>query len=369
MNKARYGNYAKLIAFFLVAVLLIIGFGFATEGWWQDAEPLDSDNTSDNLKDNNTIDTSTDTNPPTPPEIVTPEYTNSITGLEITEEEARKRHYAFVLDTDSPLYGISSCDLVAEFPTENDSTRLLAFSNIADKFSKIGSISPTRTYISNVGRFFSSIIIYNGNDGTAVTESCEIRGSAFDLSERLGHSYTEYTKFTYTNGDLISAGIFNTNINITAEKDAKSPYNFVDFGSMLSLGGTAAKTVILPFSDRSETELYYKSTDKCYTFNKNGSAKNDMLNDKKTTFKNVFILFADTVTYEAQETTELVMKTIGAGSGYYITEGNSIPITWESTSDGTMTMYDKDGEKLTVNRGNSYIGFIKSSKAENVKIS
>ncbi len=369
MNKARYGNYAKLIAFFLVAVLLIVGFGFATEGWWQDSEETNKLNGSDKPKEDETDAPSMETDTPDKPVILTPEFTNSITGLEITEDAARKRHFAFVLDTDSPLYGISFCDMIAEFPTENDSTRLLAFTNTPEKLSKIGSIAPTRAYISNVGRFFSSIIVFNGNDGAAISESCDTRGSAFDLSERSGYYYTEYTKFTYTNGDLISAGIFNTNINTTAEKEANIPYVFADFGETVTLGTSTAKTVILPYTDRSETELYYQSTEKCYTLNKNGSAKNDILNDKKTTFKNLFILFVDTVTYEAQNSTELVMKTVGSGNGYYVTEGYSTAITWVTDSDGNMTMYDNDGEKLTINRGSSYIGFIKSSKSSEIKIS
>ena len=369
MNKARYGNYAKLIAFFLVAVLLIVGFGFATEGWWQDTEEDKPNTDTDNPKDNISNDTSENTNNQDAPVIAEPEYINSITGLEISEDAARNRHYAFVLDTDSPLYGLSLCDLIAEFPTESESTRLLAFINNTDKLSKIGSIAQTRSYISNVSRFFSSIIVHNGNDGVAPSESCDIRGSVFDLSERTGYYYTEYTKFTYSNGDLISAGIFNSNINTTAEKETATPYSFAAYGETIDIGDSIAKTVIIPFSDRSETELYYQSADKCYTFNKNGSMKNDMLNDKKTSFKNVFVIFADSITYEAQNATELVMNTIGKGKGYYITEGFSTDITWESNSEGNMTMYDKNGEKLEVNRGNAYIGFVKSSKAENVKIS
>ncbi len=368
MNNARLGNYAKLIAFFLVAVLLIIGFGFATEGWWQ----TPSADTNDETNKNPTGDAQLppkDEDGPSEPVFTPPEYVNFLTGLETTEELARKRHFSFVLDTDSPLYGISASDIIAEFPTEDYTTRLLAFTNTLGALSKIGSISPTRSYISNFSRFFSSIIVYNGDDGIFPSAACNTTGSAFNMSANTGYYYTEYTKFTYTNGDLINAGIYNSNINTAAEKDANVPYNFADFNKIVTPGKASAKTIILPFTERSETELYYQSTDGSYTFYKNGASKNDTLNDKKLTFKNVFILLVDSVTYEAKDTTELVMETIGSGAGYYISEGTSHTITWESDIDGKLTLYADNGEKLTVNRGNSYFGIVKSSKAEEIKIS
>lgn len=369
MNNTRFGNYAKLIAFFLVAVLLIVGFGFATEGWWQDTDPETNDDEANNTTSGEQKPAPEDQNEPKEPVFVAPEFVNALTGLEISEETSRKRHFAFVLDSDSPLYGISASDMVAEFPTENDETRLLAFINSPEKLSKIGSIAPTRTYISNIGRFFSSIIVYNGNDGSAPSASCDTKGSVFDMSDYTGYYYTEYSKFTYTNGDLINAGVYNSNLNTTVEKDVNIPYNFADFGEAAPHGNSSAKTVILPYSQRSETELYYQSAEKVYTFNKNGTSKNDTLYDKKITFKNVFVLFVDTVTYEEKNSTELVMKTIGSGNGFYISDGTSVQITWESDASGTMTLYNSNGEKLTVNRGNSYFGFVKSSRSEDAKIS
>lgn len=369
MINTGFGNYAKLIAFFLVAVLLIVGFGFASEGWWQEATtPTDNNATNNNGNKNDPfINTS---QPDTEiPEIKEPEFINYITGIEASEQSARTRHFAFVLDPASPVFGISGSDLIAEFPTESGDTRILAFKNELSSLSKIGSLTKTRAYISNVARFFSSIIVSTGNDGTVNYDSCSTSGAMFDMSAHSGYYYTEYSQFTYTNGDLLSAGIYNANINTTAETEAKRPYDFVKYGSSLSKSGASAKTVIIPFSQKSETELYYSSVDGLYSFNKNGAPKNDMLNDKKVSFKNIFVLFADTVTYEASSGTELFMNTVGEGSGYYITDGVLRNISWKSDSSGELTFFDSNGNRLLVNRGSSYIGFTKSSKSGDVKIS
>lgn len=370
MNNAGYGNYAKLIAFFLVAALLVVGFGFATEGWWQTEAP-DAQNNKQNNE--NKIDIPASGNnaatPPSEPEPYIPEHVDLLTGEEVDEETSRKRHYAFVLDPSAPLYGISSASLVAEFPTESGNTRLVSFINNSSKLSKIGSLSPTRSYISNVAKFFASILVADGNDGRLKYDRCDMTGSLLDVSQHQGYCYTEYVQFKYTNGDLIDAGIYNINLNTTVTKDAQIPYQFTDFGKELDQKGFSAESVIIPHSSKSETELYFSRTSKTYSFNKNGVPKSDMLNDKKVGFKNIFILFTDTMTYEGTSSTEMVMNTIGSGTGYYLSNGVGQSLTWESDVSGSLSFYDESGSKLTINRGSSYLGFVKSAKAADVKIS
>ena len=370
MNNARYGNYAKMIAFFLVAALLVVGFGFATEGWLQETENKDQDGSQNDKHPTDVPANGDDTAKlPSEPEIYIPEYVNLLTGEETDEETARRRHYAFVIDPSAPLYGITSSSIVAELPTESGSTRLLTLINNSSGITKLGSLLPTRSYISNVAKFFGSIIIADGNDGKLKYDKCDITGSILDIAQHQGYCYSEYVQFKYTNGDLIDAGIYNTNLNTTITKDAQIPYRFVDFGATLSPIGFVAETVIIPYSTKSETELYYSNSSKTYSFNKNGVPKTDMINDKKVSYKNLFLLFTDTMTYEGTTSTEMVMNTIGSGTGYYISEGVGQAITWESDATGSLTFYDESENKLIVNRGNSYLGFVKSAKTSDIKIS
>ena len=372
MNTSKSNSYGKLLVFFLIAVILVFAFGFVADGWQSDTEPEPDSGDNDN-NDNNTdkADENTDgqENESKEPEVYIPTYVNNLTGLEVTEEDSKKRHTCFVMSSSAALYGISSADLIAEIPIENGSTRLVAFMSDSSVLGKIGSIEPTRGYISNIAKNFGASLISYGNDDTKIYASADISASHFDLTKYTGYHYTEYTQFVYTNGDLINAGLSNSGIASASSAKPMLPYVFTDFGAEAVVGTDNAKTVIIPYADGAETELYYSAADGLYTFAKSGTVKHDMLNDKTVKFQNVFILFADTVTYETKDGSQMIMNTVGSGSGYYITGGTAINITWSATESGSVSFYDELGERLTVNRGSFYIGYVKSSLTDEVKLS
>ncbi|MBO5907296.1 MAG: DUF3048 C-terminal domain-containing protein [Clostridia bacterium] len=366
MNTKKNGNYGKLIAFFLVAVILVGTFGFAAEGWQSTSQNEsdsgkvddDSDKADENKDDENKE-----------PEIYIPEFVSSLSGLEVTESVSRQRPVGFVMDSSSPLYGISGAEVVVELPTENGQTRLVAFTTSTRELGKIGSLAPTRGYMSNIAKYFGAVLVSAGCDDTIEYESLDLSASHFDTTQNSGYHYTEYTHFVYTNGALIGAGLANTNIGTALNARQQLPFSFAEFGSDKILGSISARSVVLPFSQSSESELYYSEEDGKYSFSKGGVTKTDMLSDKYLAYDNVFVLFADTVTYESASGSEMIMNTTSSGTGYYISAGYATAIKWEANSLGNMTFFTESGEKLTVNRGRSYIGFLKSSLAASFKFS
>lgn len=373
MNKTKSNSYGKLLVFFLVAVALICAFGFAADGWQlnnntepdsgkvDDSSDKTDENTGGNAANGNEADTNT-------PEIYVPEYVNYITGLEVSEEASLARPMAFLMSTSAPLYGISSAELMIEFPNEDENTRLLTFTTDYSSLGKIGSICATRAYISNLVKNFGGILVSNGKDDTKIYDSLSIAGSHFDLNLYSGYHYTEYTHYAYTNSDLIESGVLNANISTIINSRPTLPYTFTEFGEDSVLGTADAKKVVIPFSDASDSEFRYSESSGLYSFMKGGSLKKDMLNDKSPTFTNVFVLFADSITYEGEGGVEMVMDTLSGGKGYYISGGTMMRINW-STVDGQMTFTDEVGDTLVINRGSSYIGFMKSSKIDSVTIS
>ena len=369
MNTAKAGNYGKIIAFFLIAVILLCAFGFAADGWQSFAE-----SGSDSSDADGDIGEADDDKNPTPsepkePEIYIPQYVNVVSGLETTDELSRLRPVAFLMDSSAPLYGISEADIMIEFPTESGATRLLALTSDPSSLGKIGSLAPTRDYISNLAKHFGAILVSNGCDDSIEYDALDISSSHLDLSLHSGYHYTEFTHFAYTNGALINAGISNANIGTALNTRQSLPYVFTDFGAERITYDVSAKSILLPYSSSSETELYYSEADGKYTFSKGGSTKTDMLTDKATSFDNVFVLFADTITYESSEGVEMVMDTMTSGNGYYITGGGATEICWEITPSGSMIFRDQNGSTLTINRGTSYIGFMKSSLSEQISFS
>ena len=110
-------------------------------------------------------------------------------------------------------------------------------------------------------------------------------------------------------------------------------------------------------------------TKKRKTEQKNTSLKNDLLNDKPLGYDNVFILYANSTTYETEDKTQLILDTYSKGSGLYATGGEYIEILWEKDSSGNLIFIDGEGSKIVVNRGTTYIAFAKASSKSSVKIS
>ena len=367
MKSSKESNHTRPVAFFLIAVVLIFTIGFAAGGWQSISNNSDDSGKLGDSNDN----ADNDSNKPTAnpePEIYIPEFVELLTGLETDETTASSTPKAFLMSSSHPLYGISAASVVIEFPIEDNTTRLLTYISSSSLPTKIGSLTPTRKYIDNIAASFGGIIISKGNDDSILYEGADISDFKLDLLRAHGYYYTEYTDYTYTNADLIGAAIENMGIKGKNSTSDTIPLNFVDFGKSEILGEKSAYNIVLPFSDGNETVLTYLSQNTSYVFSKNGEIKRDALNDKKLEFKNVFILFADATTYETANASEMILHTNTSGKGIYFTNGTQKSFYWHMDPSFGLTFTDEAGEPLTVNRGTSYIGFMKSSKINTVSV-
>ena len=377
MKWLKNGNLAKVVAFFVIAVVLTCTVAYAASGWQSPNDEPDSgkngegnntpstDETDEN-KDGTNQDNSNEEDTPVVKPI--PEYLHYITGKEITLEQNYKKPICFVMSSDTPVYGISSSFMVVEIPVEDGKTRFLCFTDEATTIGKIGSIAPTRDYISNIASYFGSILVANGNDDMVDYSSKDLKDSFLNLTENIGYHYTEYGEFVYSNADLITALLKNSFVGTVKTEAPQIPYLFVGYYDEPILGTQNASSVVISYASGNSTELNYSAADGKYILSKNGSVRNDLLNDKACSYDNVFILSADSTTYETSEYTECVLNTMSGGKGQYISGGKMCEITWTVNADGSLLFLDENGEKLTVNRGTSYIAFTKSSKAADVII-
>ncbi len=362
MKKVKANSrFVRLLAFMLIATVLLCIVGFSANGWQSMTNSDDNSdkavlNNSGNVDVNNSINQSPSTeNIQTPPV----KYYDYLTGDEISESALLLKKAAFVMSSSSPIYGISGADLVIEFPTEGSDSRFLVYTECINTLGKIGSIAPTRDYISAMISSFGGILVANGNDSIRSSLSPE---SFFDLSKSSGYSYSEFNKYLYSNHDLIKAGLLNNEISTQNTSLPVLPYTISKDEAYIASGDISAEAVVLDFSDGCKAELKYSSDLGAYVYYKNSTAQNDLLNDKQLYYKNAFVLFADSVTYESEAGSELIMNTDSSGKGYYMRDGVAEEITWISSDTGSMRFFDKNGQALTVGSGNTYIGFLKSSQ-------
>ena len=185
------------------------------------------------------------------------------------------------------------------------------------------------------------------------------------MIKHYGSYHRENAKYVYTSYDKLGAAL-DAASGLSAEVYKNAPFDFVSEG--LVFGVSDAASVNIPYSDKSATTLHYSEKTGTYLYYKGGNRKVDMLSGKNVGFENVFVLFADATTYEKSSGTELVIDVISGGRGYYVTKGTLTEFTWALDEIGELNFYSLSGERLTVNRGNSYLAFYKASDAVNVKI-
>ena len=345
MNTKRTSNLLRSIAFFLTGVILVCTFGFTVDGWLVKEENVP---TEDFPTDG---EISEEVIPEIPPEEEKVIYYNKITGLETGGELSNLAPLAYVMEKNSPLFGLSGADIIIDIPTEGEN-RLITIRTDNRNLWKIGAMAPVRGYISSLAGFFGAGLISLGNDDIIEYDSC-VPLSVVDVS---GISYKEYNSYTYTNSDLLKGSVSDREFSVTL------PYTYAEIGENIIFETTAAKA---KFED---TELVYDEESGTYIWFENGEAQRDLINGKALSFANCLILFADSVIYDNQNGTQMVMNTIGTGSGYYLTNGTYTKINYTSSQSGSMTFYSETGEQLTINRGEIYIRYLKSSMKNQITI-
>ena len=80
-----------------------------------------------------------------------------------------------------------------------------------------------------------------------------------------------------------------------------------------------------------------------------------------TTFKNVILQSCSF--YNLDGNGYLTYNVVGSGSdGYYITNGEAVPITWSKDSETSLTIFRNKatGEEITLNTGKTYIALVPS---------
>lgn len=372
MKWLQNGNLAKMVAFFVIATVITCTVSFAANGWQSFTTDPDSDNivtdniyVSDNVDENKDGDSENQDIPVVAPQT---KYYHYLTGLETTVDDYFKKPLCVLYSSRDPLYGLSYSYMTIEFPTEHGNTRLLAFTDDAESLGKIGSIAPSRGYISNIVASLGGVLLSYGNDDVFEYDHRDTDGF-LDFAATSGYCYTEYNTLVYTNGDLVTAFLQNTKTNSVSTGKVIAPYQFNNVGVSTAPGNQKASNVVIHYSDTNSTEFFYSDTENKYMFSKNSGAKNDLLNDKPISYDNLFILYADSTTYETSDSTQLILDTLSGGKGAYISNGTMISITWAVDSSGNLIFSTVEGSKLTINRGTSYIAFAKSSGESSVKIS
>lgn len=297
---------------------------------------------------------------------------SELTGQEIPDDISGQRPVAIMIDNEKTAldhYGVSEADIVYEImnSTKNGRiTRLMCLYKDWKNLGQTGSIRSVRTTNIMIADEYDAVLIHDGGPFYIDTYFAQpyaehISGGFSRIKNGKPREFTEYCF-----GDELVKRFQKAGISSTYTQYSPERAKHFNFGENQLAGGSAATTIDLSgsFKHNGSKLVYNEGT---YDYYEYGKVHKDKEDDAVATFKNVIL---QNVSFaKLDENGYLTYNIIGQGSGYYITNGKAIPITWSKGSELGMTKYyDAAGKEITVNPGKTYIGIVPSDTWNTLKI-
>lgn len=291
--------------------------------------------------------------------------------VQIVDVNSKTRPYAVMINNNHaawPQCGLQDAYLVYEIIAEGGITRMMAL--YKDTYpTKVGSVRSARHYFIDYAEENDAIFIHWGGSPQAYSriqtgiddlDGIALEGSMFFRDKTLNRDY-EHTGFV----DLEKAKTYSESKGYTRDTDKDLLLNYsaqeIDLSSLE--GASSAENIDLEYSYYHTTSYEYDAENKVYRRFMSGKANVDLETGEQYTAKNIIIYKVSNYTLsDGDGKGRQELENIGSGSGYYISNGYSVPITWEKTSHSGQTVYKyTNGEEITVNDGNTFIQIMPTS--------
>ena len=313
-------------------------------------------------------------------------YRSELTNEWIDEELENQRPVAIMVDNELTAldhYGLNDADIVYELVNSTANgyvTRLMVVVKDWENIERLGSIRSARPTNFMVAAEYNAILIHDGgpvyiNSFVAQPYTNNLSGGFARFSNGKATEFTEYvTSEAYTNPNTGStySGLIKRiedagySTEYTSLYDgphfdfSNSEYNLSDSYS----NATSATSITLPFTHNG-SNLQYNEDTKTYDYYEYNMAHIDPMDDNNIlTFKNVIIENAEVAQIDQNGYMLYVIKD-ASGDGYYITNGECIPITWSKKGEDGITEYcDLNGNPIKLNTGKTYIAYSPTNHGE-----
>ncbi len=304
-----------------------------------------------------------------------------LTGLPILPEEKFTRPVALVFNNIKealPQWNISESDIVWECNMEGGITRLIAIYSDVSKIGTAGSVRSARDYFLDIASIHSAILVHAGGSPSAYTELEKGKVDNIDgvnmytIPEDTFIRNSEkryergYEHCLETSGDKLAKAIGLRGYKTTLDEGYTSPFSFKDEFSVPDYD-TAAFEVSVCHGAYLTTDFIYDDATRVYYKESFSEPHVDEQNGKQLAFENVLVLFASHKVVD--EELRLSIDLVGEGEGIYITAGRSTPIKWTRESEtSSISLYEENGEELTLNPGKTHITLFDSLYKNNITI-
>ncbi len=289
--------------------------------------------------------------------------------IKIVDEDSKSRPYAVMINNNHaawPQCGVQDAYIVYEIVAEGGITRMMAIYKDQDT-AKIGSIRSARHYFIDYVEENDAIFVHWGGSPQAASrisssriddiDGIALEGSVFFRDKTLNRAY-EHTGFTSMKN--LKEYADSKGMTRDTNKDLLLKYSADEIDLSEKENAEIAKDVVLKYSNYHTTSYEYDEESKLYKRSMSGTKNVDLVTGEQYTAKNIIIYKVRNYTLnDGENKGRQDLQNVGNGTGYYVTDGYALPITWEKTSHSAQTIYKyQNGEKLIVNDGNTFIQII-----------
>ena len=296
--------------------------------------------------------------------------------VQVVDLDSTSRPYAVMINNIGaarPYHtGLQDAYLVYEMVVEGGITRYLAL--FKDKTNEvIGNVRSARHYYIDYVLENDAYYVHWGWSPQAQSDISSLDidnlngltySSPYFFRQNISGVSTEHKAFT--NLKELSNLVDRLGYGKETNKDLLLDYSATSV--TLPEGSTDALNIDIKYSGSSTTNYIYDSDSKVYKQFVNDKEHTDYETKEQYTVKNIIVYEVGNTTIAGDNKGRQDLDNIGSGKGYFITEGKSIPITWEKDSRSSQTVYRyENGDEITVNDGNTWIHIV--PKSGNISIS
>lgn len=286
-----------------------------------------------------------------------------LTGELVPEEVANRRPISVMLSNIQqavPQTGISKAAVIYEAPVEGMITRLMGVYEDYDDLDKIGSVRSARTYFVFWSQQWDSIYAHYGQCDYAniyldqIDNLNGVKGSGNGVYYRTTDRKAPHN--AYASAEGLEYGIDRMGYRTEHEDDFEGVFQFASQKGDVTLSDGMDATYIYPGYNTNKAYFEYDEETGTYLRYQFGGPQIDDMTGEQLAYDNIIIQYCNWEYY--YETTPYLFIHIWdeEGSGYYITQGKAIPITWVGGVEYAPTSYyDADGNELVLNPGKTWI--------------
>lgn len=272
------------------------------------------------------------------------------------------RPYAVMIDNEGtrslPQGGLNMAQVIYEIIVEGGETRLMpVFWGVKPEL--IGPVRSSRHYFLDYVLENDAIYVHFGWSPQAQKDISKLKinningvgwgGEVFwDLTKEKGNWQDSYTSM-----DKLLDFIKKSKYRTTTSSEPVLSFNP---SNMDQTAGEAAESINIRYSASYTCGYEYDANSGVYKRIRKGQPQIERVTGEQLTAVNIIIQMTENHRIPGDKYDRQEVRTVGSGTGYYITRGKAVKIKWSKKSRNSPTVYSsEDGKRIVLNPGPTWI--------------